>query len=182
MKKKRIHRTILALLLIFVPPFFLVFTEEGNRVSDNVMLWAFGHESMRLNLKEADHSFTEESVRKVYPDIDWQCGVLQSDFGDEACNAVIGTFNELPASRITLFFAHKQLNAIKLDYRRRYHERMVGHVIETLGQPVNVESATSGTPDADPVLQWQTGKGIVVLKKTIAESDQPALLWLGSAQ
>ena len=49
-------------------------------------------------------------------------------------------------------------------------------------QPDNAAAAVRATPNADEVLQWQTGKGLVVLKKTIRESDQPALLWLGSAQ
>lgn len=180
MKKKSFHKTFIALLLVLTPPFFLVFTEEGNRVTDNAVLWLFGQESVLINLKEADSNFTQEQVRTTYPDLDWQCGSVNSPFGKTACNAIIGTFNELPAKHLIVYFVNEQLNAIQVHYREKYHNGLLQHLLETLGQPRNVASATSGTPDEDPVLEWDTGKGLVVLKKSIRDKDQAALLWLAN--
>jgi len=182
MKNKKLHKTLLALLLVFVPPYFLVFTDEGNRVSDNVILWLFGQESLKLNLKEADRSFTEAHIKQVFPDLEWQCGAHNSPFGKTACNAPIGAFNELPAHRVVMYFVDEHLNAIQINYREQYHNALLQHLVDTLGQPVNAQEAVMDTPEADDVLQWNTGSGLVVLKKTIRESDQPALMWLGSAQ
>ncbi len=182
MKKKKLHTTLLALLLVFVPPYFLVFTDEGNRVSDNVVLWLFGHESLQLNLKEADRSFTQSQIESIFPDLQWQCGAHESPFGNTACNASIGNFNDLPAHRVVMYFVEEHLNAMQISYRAQYHNALLQHLLETLGQPDNAQAATMDTPSADGVLQWNTGNGLVVLKKTIRESDQPALMWLGSAQ
>jgi len=179
MHKKKLHTTLLALLLVFIPPYFLVFTEEGNRISDNAVLWLFGQEQLQLNLKEADSSFDESDIRQVFADLEWQCGSVQSDFGETACNAAIASFNDLPARHVTMYFVAGRLHAIHLRYRERYHDALLSQLITTLGQPRNTAGAT---PDADTVLQWHTGKGLVVLKKTIRESDEAALLWLGSAQ
>lgn len=177
----KLHKTLLALLLVFIPPYFLVFTEEGNRVSDNALLWLFGHPDLMLNLREADSAFTESQVRQVFADIDWQCGTVDSPFGQRACNAAIGSFNDLPARHAALFFAHDQLNAIRIAYREHYHSALLAQLIGTLGQPRNATAASTDAADADTVLEWPTGKGLVVLKKTIRESDQAALLWLGAA-
>ena len=179
---KKLHKTLLALLLVFLPPYFLIFTDEGNRVTDNALLWLFGQEELKLNLKQADTAFTEDQVRQAFADLDWQCGAVDSPFGQHACNAAIGSFNELPARHVFMYFADRHLNAIQISYREQYHNALLGHLIETLGQPRNALAAAGDPPDADPVLEWHTGKGLVVLKKTIRESDQPALLWLGSAQ
>ena len=182
MKKNKLHKTLLALLLVFIPPYFLVFTEEGNRITDNAVLWLFGGEAFKLNLQEADTAFNEAHVRKVYADLEWHCGSVQSSFGQNACNASIASFNELPARRVTMYFVNDHLNAIQVDYREPYHNALLQHLLDTLGQPDNAAAAVRATPDADEVLQWRTGKGLVVLKKTIRESDHAALLWLGSAQ
>lgn len=182
MKKKKLHKTLLALMLVFIPPYFLVFTEEGNRVTDNAILWLFGQESLALNLAEADSTFTENQVREVFADLEWHCGAVQSWFGQTACNASIASFNELPARFVVMYFANGHLNAIKLSYREQYHTALLRQLIETLGQPEHFSSTASDTPDTDAVLQWNTGKGLVVLKKTIREDEQPALFWLGGAQ
>ena len=180
--KKKLHKTLLALLIVFVPPYFLLFTEEGNRVSDNAVLWLFDREEFRLDLNQASNNFTEDEIKKVYEKIDWKCGAAQSNFGDYACNSLIGAFNELPAERAFLYFAGKQLSAIQIVYRDHYHKALISQLIETIGQPLNALEATRDSVHADPVLQWKVNHGSVILKKTIGEGDQPALLWLGSTQ
>lgn len=179
--KKKLHKTLLALLLVLIPPYFLVFTEEGNRVSDNAILWLFGQQGLALNLAEADSSFSESDIREVFPDLDWQCGKLSSPFGQSACNSVIASFNDLPAHHAVLYFDDNRLSAIRIDYRRRYHRSLWQQLVDTLGQPTESAPGMPYPENPDQVLQWDTGKGLVVLKKTIGESDQPALMWIGSA-
>lgn len=179
--KKKLHKTLLALLLVLIPPYFLVFTEEGNRASDNAILWLFGQEGLALNLAEADSSFSESDIRQVFPDLDWQCGKLASPFGQSACNSIIASFNELPAHHVVMYFNDNRLSAIRIDYRRRYHQSLLQQLIDTLGRPQEGASTDQPAVAAGEVLQWDTGKGLVVLKKAISESDQPALMWVGSA-
>lgn len=180
--KKKFHKILLTLVLVFVPPFLLVFTNEGNRVVDNVMLWLFDRPSLKLNLQEASQSYTEADIQKAFPGLKWQCGSLHSSFGETACNASIGSFNELPARHIVAYFAQKHLSAIQLRYHEHYHDQLIQQLIKTLGQPENAMQAIKSTPDADPVLQWSTGRGLVILKKSINPTDEPVLLWISSVK
>ena len=38
-KKPNLHKTLLILIAVFLPPFWLIFTDEGSRVSDTTLLW-----------------------------------------------------------------------------------------------------------------------------------------------
>jgi hypothetical protein len=67
---------------------------------------------------------------------------------------------------------------MQLIYRAAYHEQILGHVIGKAGQPANVAQALADGPDADEVLQWDLDSGVLLLKKTLAAEDEPALLWL----
>jgi hypothetical protein len=178
MKKLVSHKTILALLLVLVPPYFLMFTDEGMRVSDNVILWLFGEEGVKLNLKELDHAYTREQVLDIFPDLNWHCVDEQTSFGSSLCSAPVASFNDYPARRLTFFFGDGNVSAMKILYREQYHAQFTGHLIEQLGQPDNVADAIKDSPDAAPVLEWDTGKGIVLQKKELAETDEPAVFWL----
>ncbi len=171
MKTAKIHWTLLSLLLIFIPPFFLIFTEEGNRISDNAILWLFGKSRLHIDFKEADGQFSQDEFIRAFPDIDWRCGKLSSQFGDTACNASIGTFNELPSRRIVAYFGRERLRAMQISYRAEYHQSVIQHLRDLLGKPD--QAGTSGD-----VLEWNTGKGVVVLKKSIQPVDEAALMWL----
>ena len=121
--------------------------------------------------------------RGVFEELDWQCRDEASSFGNQLCSATIGSFNDFPARYLTAFFADEKLNALKVVYRRHYHEQMLGHLIKTLGQPGNVADAIKGTPDADTVLEWDTGKGIVVLPKELEDRgprEEASLMWLAT--
>lgn len=178
MKRRKLHKTLLILFMVLVPPYFLVFTDEGTRISDNVVLWLFGEESAKLNLKEIDHGYSREQILAVFPDLKWQCQEKSSSFGNGLCVAAIGSFNDYPSRLLTVFFADDQTNAVKIIYRPRYHAQITGHLIEQFGQPDNVADALSDSPDAASVLEWDTGKGVVLLKKDLGDTDEPALLWL----
>ena len=178
MRNKKLHKTLLILALVIVPPYFFIFTEEGTRISDNVILWLFGAESIKLDLKALDASYRTQEVRKVFPDLPWECEEQETAFGDSLCGAPIGSVNNYPARQLTAYFADDRIKALKIVYRERYHAQFLGHLIKLLGQPKNVEEAIKDTPDSAPVLEWDTGKGFVVLKKTLEPGDEPALFWL----
>jgi hypothetical protein len=180
-KKPSIHKTILILVLVFIPPFWLLFTDEGSRVSDTALLWLLGKDDIKISLTDLDTGFSTDDIRTVYSDIDWQCGGQRTQFGDSICVASIGTFNGLPSQAVSFYFRGDRLNAMQLIYRNAYHERILGHVIGKAGQPANVAQALADGPDADEVLQWDLDKGVLLLKKSLAPEDEPALLWLAQA-
>lgn len=177
-KKPNLHKTILILILVFIPPYWLLFTDEGSRVSDTALLWLLGEDDIKVNVRELDGTFSQQDIRKVYPDNEWQCGKQQTPFGDGLCAARIGTYNGYPSQLITFYFRNDRVNALKLIYRDQYHKQIMGHYIGELGQPGNVEAALADGPNAENVLQWQLEKGVLVMPKELGKSDEPSLLWL----
>ena len=77
-KKPNLHKTILILILVFIPPYWLLFTDEGSRVSDTALLWLLGEDDIKVNVRELDSTFSQQDIRKVYPDNEWQCGKQQT--------------------------------------------------------------------------------------------------------
>ncbi len=182
MKKRKLHKTILILVMVLVPPYFLVLTDEGTRISDNVMLWLFGRESVKLNLKAIDNGYSRDQILGVFPDVEWNCRSALSSFGDSLCTTEIGSFNDYPSRRLTIFFINDQTNAVKIIYRERYHEQVTGHLIDQFGQPRNVADVLEESSESGAVLEWDTGKGLVLQKKDLLADDEPALFWLAQAQ
>lgn len=177
-KKPNLHKTLLILLLVFIPPYWLLFTDEGGRVSDTALLWLLGEDDIKLSIAELDDRYSRDDIRNVYSDIEWQCSDATTPFGDGLCSARIGTFNSYPSRSVTFYFERDRLSAMQLIYREPYHEQILGHLIGQHGQPGNVARAIAEGPEADSVLEWQLPHGVVVLKKTLTRQDEPALLWL----
>lgn len=177
-KKPNVHKTLLILILVFVPPYWLMFTDEGSRMSDTALLWLLGEDEIKLNVRELSSAFTRDDIRQVFSDVEWQCGEQDTPFGNNLCAAQIGTFNGYPSRILTLYFRDGQINALKLIYRDQYHEQLLGYFIQQLGQPSNVEAALSAGPDAAGVLEWRLDQGVLVMKKELAKTDEPSLLWL----
>lgn len=179
-KKPNLHKTLLILILVFTPPFWLVFTDEGRRVSDTGLLWLLGEDEIRISLSDLDGEYTQQEIQTVYGENEWQCGSQQTAFGDSLCAAQIGTFNGYPARLVTFYFRQDTVSALKLIYRDQYHEQIMGYYIGELGQPTNVEAAIAEGPDAENVLEWDLGKGVLLIKKELGKTDEPSLLWLAS--
>jgi hypothetical protein len=179
-KKPSLHKSLLILLLVLTPPFWLLFTDEGARVSDTALLWLLGQDDIKVDLQMLDRSFTEQDIREVYAETEWQCGAQRTPFGDSLCAAQIGTFNGFPSRVATFYFAGGNVNALKIIYRELYHEQVLGFYIGELGQPGNVAQAVSEGPNAAEVLEWDLGEGILLLKKTLDDGDEPSVLWLAA--
>jgi hypothetical protein len=179
-KKHNIHKTLLILLLVFIPPYWLLFTDEGARVSDTALLWLLGEEDIKVSIQDLDSGFSRQDIEQVFSENTWTCGAKDTTLGDSVCATKIGTFNGFPSRLLTFYFRDGQVSAMKLNYRDQYHRQIMGHYIGELGQPNNVAEAIAEGPEADSVLQWQLPRGTLVLKKELAEPDEPALLWLAA--
>jgi hypothetical protein len=179
-KLPNLNKTLLVIILVLTPPFWLLFTDEGSRVSDTALMWLMGKDEIKVNIPELDDKFTEQDIRSVFKEIDWHCGAQQTPFGDAVCAAEIGVFNGFPAQLITFYFRDGRVSALKLIYRDQYHQQILGHYIGELGQPGNVAAAIAEGPDADTVLEWDLGRGVLILKKELGKLDEPALIWLAA--
>ena len=174
------NKTLLILLLVFLPPFWLLFTDEGARVSDTALLWLLGEEEIKVSIQDLDNDFSRQDIEQVYSENTWHCGAKDTAFGDSVCATEIGTFNGFPSHLLTFYFRDGRVSAMKLNYRDQYHRQILGHYIGELGQPSNVAEAIAEGPEAEDVLQWQLPQGTLVLKKELADADEPALLWLAA--
>jgi hypothetical protein len=159
---------------------WLVFTEDGQRRSDMVLLKLFGDEPLYLNLKVLDNRLTEPEMQQLYPDIAWRCEDKASSFGNRSCFGKIGSFNQIPADYATLFFGDSSLNAVKVVYSQNYHGILGKDLNHQLGKPLP-SYATDDVPTDDSVVRWRTDGGFVMAKKKLNKGDEPALLWLSPA-
>ena len=179
-KTPNLHKTLLILILVFLPPYWLIFTDEGSRMSDTALLWLLGEDEIKFNIKELRSSFTRKDIQTVFSDNEWNCGNQETPFGNNLCAAQIGTFNGYPARVITLYFHDDNINAFKLIYRDQYHQQLLGYLIKQLGQPSNVGAAVAEGPDAADVLEWDLNQGVLLLNKTLGKTDEPSLMWLAA--
>jgi len=179
-KKPNLHKTLLILLLVFIPPFWLLFTDDGMRVSDTALLWLIGEDEIQFNVAELNSEFTRQDIQTVFKDNEWVCGEKHTSFGDNLCATKIGTFNGYPARLLTLYFRGDNISAFKLIYRDLYHKQFIGHFIEQLGQPDNVADAIAEAPAADIALEWDLDNGILVMNKELGENVEPSVLWLAA--
>lgn len=177
-KKSSIHKTLLILILVLVPPYWLLFTDEGGRVSDTALLWLLGEPDIKVSIRDLDGAYTQQDIKTVYSDNEWVCGEKSTPFGDSVCATEVGTFNGYPSRLLTFFFRNDRVTAMKLIYRTQYHKQLIGFYIGELGQPDNVASAIAEGPQADNVLEWDLGKGMMLMKKELDKVDEPSLLWL----
>jgi hypothetical protein len=179
MKKRSLHKTLLLLLLVLTPLWWLTMTEDGQRRSDAALLWLIGKEGIEVNLKALDPQLTEDELKQVYQDLPWNCAANRTGFGSYTCASEVGTFNGIPSREVRLFFADGRANALKLSYRDIYHKQLLEHLIRHLGQP---KLPKPGTADAQAVLEWRTDYGHVILKQELLDDEEPAMLWLAGAR
>ncbi len=173
----QMYKRLLLVVIVVGPIFWLVFTEDGQRRSDAVLLWLLGKDEIRVNLKALSPALKKADIEKVYANIKWRCTARHSAFGDSLCAANIGLYNDIPAKYITLFFANGRLNGLKLEYLPHYHQQILKQLYLQLGKPARNPDEK---PD-NPVYRWLTGNGMVIAKKKLREGDEPALLWLPMA-
>lgn len=173
-----LYKKLLILAVVFCPIVWLMFTEDGQRRTDTVVLWLFGEDEIKMELRALDTRFTEEELRKVYPDLPWQCQERSTPYGDYLCVSRIGVFNGIPSRYITFFFDAGQLSAVKLHYRENNHNQLLSQLHRQLGQADDEVRASVTAPDPDEILQWHTSYGTVVMKRQLQENEEPSLFWI----
>ena len=165
-----LYKKILLLVIVIGPMYWLMFTEDGRRRTDLVVLSLSGDSSVELRLDTLASVATEDEIREFLPDVEWQCHNTRSPFGERSCVSPIASFNDAPAHYLVLYFEDDSLQAMKVVYRRGYHNWLAALVEDMLGAPA---------PSTEGVLQWDTGKGLVLMQKQLAEqSEEPTLMWL----
>ena len=179
-KKPNLHKTLLILLLVFIPPFWLLFTDDGMRVSDNALLWLLGEDEIKFNIAELDRSYTRQEIQTVFSENEWHCGDRKTPFGNGLCAAQIGTFNGYPSRLLTIYFIDDSISAFKLIYREMYHQQYIGYFIQQFGQPDNVEEAVADGPASGQVLEWDLNNGVLLISKELGEGIEPSFMWLAA--
>jgi len=181
-KLPKLYKRLLLIAIVVGPIWWLVFTEDGQRRSDMVILKLFGNKPFYLNLKELDNRFTEKEMGQLYPDITWECKDEHTSFGDRYCVSKIGSFNDLPANLVTMFFSEYGINAVKVNYRHNYHGVLGNDLRYQLGNPLPDTGASQGVPTAARIVHWRTSGGHVITKQLLDKGEEPALLWLSLEQ
>lgn len=169
------HKRLFLVFIVVTPMFWLLFTEDGKRRSDSLILWMAGGDPIDLNFKVLDRNYTMVEWKRVFSDIDWSCQDQQNDFGDQFCFSEISSYNGIPARYLTAFFNEGHISALKLVYRNQYHQQIGLDLQQQLGRPEQQLPAVAG----EGVLQWKTAHGLVVIKAEIASEEEASLMWLG---
>ncbi|MDJ0808441.1 MAG: hypothetical protein QNJ78_16630 [Gammaproteobacteria bacterium] len=176
-----LYKKLLILAVVFGPIVWLMFTDDGQRRTDTVVLWLFGEKEIKMDLQVLDSRFTEGELKSVYPDLEWQCQDYQTTYGNRLCVSRVGVFNGIPSHYISFFFNTGQLSAVKLNYRENNHQHLENQLRQLLGAP-ELEARTSvSEPDPDTVIQWRTPYGMLVMKKILLKTEEPSLFWLSSS-
>jgi hypothetical protein len=178
----KLYKKLLLVAIVIGPIWWLVFTADGQRRSDMVLLTLLGEEHFNLNLEALDSRVSEAEIMELYPNIKWQCQDQKTAFGERHCFGEIGSFNNLPADYATIFFHNGGINAVKVGYHHKHHSQLGIDLKHQLGPPLSQVAATAEIPQPDLIVQWRTDSGHVITKKRLEKGEEAALLWLSTKQ
>jgi hypothetical protein len=171
-----IYKKLLLLALVLGPMIWLVFTEDGQRRSDLVLLYLFGKGELNLAIENLHGNMTEADFRSLFPDVTFSCDEGANPFGDRLCTTEIGAFSAIPARAFTLFLKGDRLRAAKLNYRRAYHGALERQLSGRLGVRPRLD------PSAPDAVSWPVGDGLLLMPGAEpADDSESALLWLSEA-
>ncbi|WP_295401864.1 hypothetical protein [uncultured Thiocystis sp.] len=180
LKLPKTYKTLLILALVFGPFCWLAFTEDGQRRTDLALLFALGKPEFNAALDAFHSGLTEARLRERFPTLRLHCATGANPFGDRLCGAAIGSFNQIPASSVTLFFLGEQLRAAKVVYRRSYHRTVREWARQRLA--LRDDSVNPAVMQRQDVMAEPVGDGALVVRAgELGKKDEPALLWLSQA-
>ncbi len=187
-KIPRLYKTLLAVVAVLGPIYWLMLTEDGQRRTDLTLMWILGRPSFDAALESFTDRLSEARLREGFPAIDLQCSDGANPFGDRLCGARIGSFNQYPARWLNLFFDGQRLSVVKVLYPPAYHARIRGWVERRVAQVAEGPRGGGARESIqDPavsggVAAWRVPDGVLVLKDgDLGPADEPALLWLSGA-
>jgi hypothetical protein len=171
-----LYKKLLILAIVLGPIVWLMFTQDGRRRTDLVVLYLFGKQSLNLAIENLRGNMTEAEFRALFPDLEMGCADAANPFGDRVCVAEIGSFSAIPSRGFTLYLAGEALRAAKVDYRPAYHDTLASQLTGRLGrrgEPTQVQG------DA---MSWQVSDGLLLMPAEAPEAEtEAALMWLSAA-
>jgi hypothetical protein len=174
----KLYKTLIFIGIVVGPIYWLMFTDDGKRRTDTMVLWLAGGTSIDLNFKVLDDHYQPDDWKHVYPRVEWHCKDTRSSLGSHLCHAEIASYNGIPSKYLSVFFDQERTSAVKLVYRDQYHNEIGRDLIEQLGKP-DVSGVADGNSRSDAnILQWQTQNGLVLLKKTLERGEEATLMWI----
>lgn len=165
-----LYKKLLLVAIVIGPFYWLVFTADGQRRTDLALLHLMGKTQIGLAVELLQPTMTEGDIRQLFPDLELQCAAGGAPFGDRLCTAPLGAFNQIPARALTLHLEGDQLRALRVDYRRGYHEPMRAQLERRIGAPQIGEALT-----------WPVTAGVLLMPAERPRSDaEAALFWLST--
>ncbi len=173
-----LYKKLLLLAVVLGPIYWLVFTDDGQRRMDLVMLYVFGDGGeLNLAIEKLHSEMTEDQFRGLFPDLALVCDDRSNPFGDRLCTAEVDAFSGIPARAFTLFLSGESLRAAKLNYRRSYHEALQQDLTRRVG--TLVPQSLQGPEAIEGPLSWVVGDGLLLMPSQEPESEaNAALMWL----
>lgn len=174
----RFYKTLLALAAVIGPIYWLMFTADGQRRTDMVLMFLMGRPAFDAAIESFAPGLGETKLLESFPKVDFACRAGGAPFGERMCSARIGSFNQYPAQAASLFFRDGALSAVKVVYQPAYHAEIRGWVERRIARldPLTTPPA----PEVEQgVVSWRAADGALVMKDgELARDDEPALLWL----
>lgn len=174
----KFHKTLALIGIVVLPIYWLMFTADGQRRTDTLLLWIMGGDPIDINFQVLDGQYGPEDWKKVYGDVSWQCQNQTTSFGEQVCFSEISSYNGIPSRYVKVYFLQNQTRAVKLVYRDQYHRQVGLDIQQQLGAPVQSTADPAAPASEQRVLQWQTDHGLVLIKQELTEGDEASLLWL----
>lgn len=170
MQTTLLHRVLLALIL-GAPLVWLMLTTDGQRRTDLFLLKLKGLPEVDIRFDALSPGLEMADLQGQMPAINFNCATAPE--GGEACHANLAGFNSVPAHFLTLFFGEQGLKAVKVRYRRSYHDHLLAVLGRDYGAPA--EGAEAGAPRLH---LWSAGEGALILPQAAPPKQPAELVWV----
>ena len=179
LKLPKTYKTLLMLALVFGPFFWLAFTDDGQQRTDLALMFVLGKPEFNPALDTFHSGLTEARILETFPKLKFRCADGANPFGDRLCGAEIGSFNQIPASALTLFFLGERLTAAKIVYRQTYHQAIQDWVRQRVaGRDAAVQRPTAPADDLGVTAEPVQDGALFFRDGELGKDDEPALLWI----
>ena len=168
-----IHKFYIKFLILTVvlgPLAWVMFTEEGQRVSDIFMLELGDSEALNLNFANLSYRVDESILKEQFPQLKLACKDQETAFGPRLCSSPISAINGAPAKFVTFYFIQDQLVEVNVGYQPSYHQYLYRGLLSSFGE---------GEAGPEPGLsRWNTGEGLLYAPpKTLMVGQKSVLIW-----
>lgn len=167
------YKLLLAICVVAGPFIWLVLSEDGKRRSDLFLLHLLGNQPFNVAVANLRPGLEEAALLSQFSRVEFDCEDASSPLGSRRCAAEIGSFNGVPARRAQLYWDEDLLQALRIDYRGRWHQVLLEELRKRHGPPRR-DSIDSGV-----VLAWRFDHGMLLVPEALVADEPPALMWVG---